>query len=151
LSFSSMDVLSIHEQYTPPQPSESMVCLDSKTGNYLEEAGTDADADADADEATSTTNEALQFPQDIELTERSNDQCAAEASQPNVNLKPRKRKIRVEEKAVSSKKQAKDKASNSGNASSNAQKISQPTFSTSLSKARAFYDHLDATHELKIE
>ena len=127
----------VHDNYTPPQPTES-VCLDSKT----RQPGSDSTRHKDRNKQSvlmhidmnSCSNQNLDLPQDIDRPECNKVK----------NLKPRKRRIYVQERPA--KKQAKE-----GTGKSNGQEIRQPTSSTSLSEARAFFAHLDATHELTIE
>jgi hypothetical protein len=171
LSFSSMKTsLSSHSsrddyEYTPPRPVATTVCLDSKTSDQdcasNVEKNSDKDVDVDGEVKNSEMDpsvaySALQVPQDIDGPPRSRNNKSQEkgrdanSSAPTMNLKPRIRKINIKEKRKGgTNSDGKNGCISTNNGSS--QKIRQPTCSTSLLAAKAFFDHLDATHVLKIE
>ncbi len=158
MSFTSMrSSLSVRDHYTPPRTTASTVCLDSKTSQQECDSRVEKDVDGNAIEfnVPSPVKEALQVPQDMEgmstRKDRGDISVAGSELRRDHKLKPRLRKIIIKEK-----KQVKDSVSSvtcdgNGSSSGNTRGIRQPTFSTSLSDARAFFEHLDATHVLKIE
>ena len=134
MSFSSIDVLSFNDGFAPPS-EDSVLCLEREI---------DSQGNIDSSHSGSGTprgrlmdSAGLQVPQDA----RSKD---------DKSLTSKKRKIRVKERHASTSFKSQPIGKNSD---SNGVRMSlrQPTFATSLLEAKAYYDHLDATHTLKIE
>jgi len=151
MSFTSIDVLSIQkaEGLTPPQPDNSVLALDYKVG----EEGYPSDSnDQDNDELEQdglNGLEELQLPNDANVNVNTNTNAKL-----NMSIKSKKRKIRVNEDKLASssyKKQSTKTKHYDDKQNPVPVPIRQPSFSTSLLEAKAYYDHLDATHELKIE
>lgn len=154
MSFTSIDVLSILEAEgsTPPQPDNSVLALDCKTGeegypsdsngqdnNELEQDPSDPFCDDDRPNSL----EELQLANDTNVNAKL-----------NISGKTKKRKIRVNEDKLASasyKKQSTKTKHHDNKQIPGPVPVRQPSFSTSLLEAKAYYDHLDATHELKIE
>lgn len=158
MSFTSIDVLSIQEAegLTPPQPDNSVLALDCKTGdegypsdsndqdnNQLEQDASDPFCDDDRPNGL----EELQLPNDANVNANTNAKL-------NISVKTKKRKIRVNEDKLASasyKRQSTKTKHRDDKQIPDPIPVRQPSFSTSLLEAKAYYDHLDATHEMKIE
>ena len=158
MSFTSIDVLSIQEAegLTPPQPDNSVLALDCKTGeegypsdsndqdnNEREQDASDPFFDNDMPNGL----EELQLPNDANVNANTNAKL-------NISVKTKKRKIRVNEDKLASasyKRQSTKTKHHDDKQIPGPVPVRQPSFSTSLLEAKAYYDHLDATHELKIE
>ena len=121
----------------------------------------DKDEDVDGEVKNSEMNlikaySAQQVPQDIDGPPHSRNNKHQEkrrddnTSAPTMNLKPRVRKINTKEKREGCTNND-DRNGRISTDNGSSQKIRQPTCSTSLLAAKAFFDHLDATHVLKIE
>jgi len=163
LSFSSMKTTSTlsardNYNYTPPRPGASTVCLDSKTSQQecdsnvekdelVDGEGNESEVQVPVGPSGASVSAALQVPQD--MGDQKNDSVrngVDDAPKVNPKLRPRIRKINIREK-----RQDKESITSRNRSNGNTKKIRQPTCSTSLLEARAFFEHLDATHVLKIE
>ena len=143
-SNSSDRSISIHDGYTPSQPDNSVLCLDSNTDNQDIDCHCHNQEIIGSDNAESVTlNGRPVNPDDMQLpkdTRAKSDIC----------MNSKKRKIRVKETHDSApcKKQS-VRPNSDGNGVH--MSLRQPNFTTSLLEAKAYYDHLDATHKLRIE
>ena len=145
--------LAFRDNYTPPRNAASSVCLDStiRTSSCAKDFVTHVGKLKETNtNACSPISKLLQGDDDTDVDE--DEDAGPSLQEPKSRSENHKRKSTTQRVCSKQKIAIKRKMNlcrNNGN--SVTKRVSQPTYSTSLSEARAFFEHLDATHVLKIE
>lgn len=165
MEFALMDFTLKSEDDTPPPPNNFVVCFDSNRRDTNDELDNEcqkiAEQKKNENEIRSKQKENLNMPtfDDVKSYALEGEN---EEFRPEIRLKPKKFKIRVKERKDSADLVVGGNATVQESRDSSVMMMShddkdrgaapsQPTSFTALADAKAFFDYLDTTHELKIE
>jgi hypothetical protein len=152
--------LSKLEDDTPPPPNHAVVCFDSNRPEPNDESDKEIQTSNKADEMISKQKKDLNMPMFDDANNSPTKENNKEEFRPDVRLKPKACKIRVKERKDSAvclddnprtMQEGRDFLVGHEKRDQRRRTPCQPTSFTALADAKAFFDYLDTTHELKIE